>query len=382
MHLPNLEFTESGPDQFPGKEEIAQYFVDYAEKISAPINCGVEVTRISEASWRHQFHVETSEGQLTANNIVVATGPFQLPVFPPLVPDNAGVRQIHSSAYRNPAQLPAGSVLVVGAGSSGTQIAEELLDSGRDVYLSVGPHDRPPRRYRGQDFVWWLGMLGKWDAPASTPGAKHITIAVSGAAGGRTIDFRRLSTAGMHLLGRATSWVDGVLHFAPDLKENIHKGDQNYLALLREADAYIAARGLDLPMDPSAWTIGPDPDCLAHPLLTLDLEQNEISTIVWATGYELDLSWLELNAFDAVGRPQHQRGVSLTIDGLYFLGLPFLTRRGSSFIWGVWHDAKYIADHIATRRNYMTHLHRNNLHRSQQQDRTDKGSNDGAYPPS
>ncbi len=124
--------------------------------------------------------------------------------------DTAGVMQIHSNAYRNPGQLPEGAVLVVGAGSSGVQIAEELLRAGRRVYLSVGPHDRPPRAYRGRDFCWWLGVLGKWDAEARKPGKGHVTIAVSGAHGGHTIDFRRLAAQGMTLVGRTESYKNGV----------------------------------------------------------------------------------------------------------------------------------------------------------------------------
>ena len=136
----------------------------------------------------------------------------------------APVRQMHSTAYRNPAQLPAGAVLVVGAGSSGVQIAEELMRAGRTVYLSVGPHDRPPRSYRGRDFVWWLGVLGKWDAAAQEPGKEHVTIAVSGARGGHTIDFRRLAGEGMVLVGRTDGYDKGVLRFAPDLVDNLDIG--------------------------------------------------------------------------------------------------------------------------------------------------------------
>ncbi len=132
--------------------------------------------------------------------------------------------------------------MVVGAGSSGVQIAEELMRAGRKVYLSVGPHDRPPRSYRGRDFVWWLGVLNKWDAEA-TPGVEHTTIAVSGANGGHTVDFRRLAAEGMTLLGRTETCRDGVLRFAPDLAQNIARGDANYLSLLGEADAYVTRNG-------------------------------------------------------------------------------------------------------------------------------------------
>src|SRR5262249_37600221 len=156
--------------------------------------------------------------------VVAATGPFQRPVIPAIVPEQDGLVQIHSTGYRNPEQLPTGAVLVVGAGSSGMQIADELLRAGRRVLLSVGPHDRPPRRYRGPDCAWWLGVLGKGDAEAA-PAADHVTIVVSGANGGQTVDFRVLAARGMQLLGRTSSYQQGVMRFAPDLGENIARGD-------------------------------------------------------------------------------------------------------------------------------------------------------------
>ena len=242
-------------------------------------------------------------------------------------------------------------MLVVGAGSSGVQIADELNRAGRTVYLSVGAHDRPPRSYRGRDFVWWLGVLGKWDAEAAAPGAGHVTISVSGARGGHTVDFRRLAGEGMTLVGVTTSFADGVLRFAPDLADNLARGDANYLSVLDEADAWVARNGADLPPEPGARLIPPDPPCVTDPILELDLARAGISSIVWATGYAVDYGWLQVDAFDDAGRPRHRRGVS-TEPGVYFLGLPWLSRRGSSFIWGVWHDARHIADQIAIQRAY------------------------------
>ena len=245
-------------------------------------------------------------------------------------------------------------MLVVGAGSSGAQISDELLRAGRHVHLSVGPHDRPPRAYRGRDFCWWLGVLGKWDAAAPGPGTEHVTIAVSGARGGATVDFRDYAARGMRLLGRAEACADGKLRFAPDLAENLARGDASYLALLDEADAHVRANGLDLPEEPGARAIGPDPDDAVRPVRELDLRAAGIGAIVWATGYAADYRWLELDAFGEGGRPVHQRGVS-TVPGLYFLGLPWLSRRGSAFLWGVWHDAKHVADQVAIQRRYRAY---------------------------
>jgi putative flavoprotein involved in K+ transport len=177
---------------------------------------------------------------------------------------------------------------------------------------------------------------------------------VSGARGGHTVDFRALAAGGIEMVGRTASYDGGTLHFAPDLADNIAHGDANYLALLDAADAYVERNGLDLPEEPQAGILGPDPDCVVDPLLELDLAGAGITSIVWATGFATDYGWLQVDAFDEQGRPQHRRGVS-SEPGIYFLGLPWLSRRGSSFIWGVWHDARHVADHIETQRGYLAH---------------------------
>jgi putative flavoprotein involved in K+ transport len=352
--FPNLEFADFDPDAFASKEQVADYFVAYAEKFEAPIRTGVEVTKVVRNAGRPGFTIETSEGTIEANRVVVATGPFQRAVIPPIAPQDSRLTQIHSADYRNPAQLPEGGVLVVGAGSSGVQIADELQRAGKRVYLSVGAHDRPPRAYRGRDFCWWLGVLGEWDAEVMKPGREHVTIAVSGSRGGHTVDFRRLANQGIILVGLTKSFADGVVTFEADLAENIARGDENYLSLLDAADAYAERNGLDLPEEPEARIIPADPECVTHPLHDLDLAKAGVTSIVWATGYAVDFSWLNVNAFDEKGKPKHQRGVSKE-PGIYFLGLPWLSRRGSAFIWGVWHDAKHIADHIVTQRKYLAY---------------------------
>lgn len=346
--FPILEFDDTPPEVFAHKDRIVQYFEEVAEKIKAPVRCGVEVKSLRQKPDGSGFVAETSDGVIEAANVVAATGPFQRPLIPTLVPDEAGIMQIHSSGYRNPGQLPEGAVLVVGAGSSGVQIADELLRAGKRVYLSVGPHDRPPIRYRGKDFCWWLGVLGMWDARTREPGMEHVTIAVSGARGGHTVDFRELAARGMTLVGRAGAYQDGVLPFASDLAANIAAGDAHYLSILDQADAYAAAHGLDLPVEPAARIIGPSPDCVTNPLQELDLAKAGVTAIVWATGFALDYGWLQVDAFDEKGRPAHERGVT-AVPGLYFLGLPWLSRRASPFIWGVWHDAAYLAEQIDVR---------------------------------
>jgi len=352
--FPGLEFAGHSPDAFVPKEEVAQYLEAYARKFNAPIRTGIEVSSVERNVGRPGFTVSTSTGSIEASRVVVATGPFQRPVIPPILPQGEPIQQIHSSQYRNPAQLPEGAVLVVGAGSSGVQIAAELQASGRKVYLSVGPHDRPPRAYRDRDFCWWLGVLGQWDASAMQPGREHVTIAVSGAHGGHTVDFRQLAAQGICLVGMTRAYDNGIISFQPDLVGNVAKGDANYLSLLDAADAYVQRNGLDLPEEPQARKFLPDPECLSQPLTELDLHAAGVNSIVWATGFSVDYSWLHVNAFDAAGKPQHQRGISTEL-GVYFIGLPWLSRRGSAFIWGVWHDAKNIADHIATQRQYAAY---------------------------
>ncbi|WRH61451.1 MAG: NAD(P)/FAD-dependent oxidoreductase [Fuscovulum sp.] len=346
--FPDLTFDDIDGDSFATKDRIVRYFETYAAQNGSPIRCGVEV-RSLERMADGMFRAEAADGSVTvARNVVSATGPFQKPVFPAMIPESAGLMQVHSSGYRNPGQLPEGAVLVIGAGSSGAQIADELLRAGRKVFLSVGPHDRPPRAYRGRDFVWWLGALGKWDARAATPGTEHVTIAVSGAGGGKTVDFRQLAARGMMLVGRTEGYEDGVLRFAPDLAANIARGDANYLSVLDEADAHAARAGLDLPEEPEARRIGPDPACVSDPVLSLNLAAAGVTSVIWATGYVLDFGWMKIDVFDEKGRPRHDKGVSV-VPGLYFIGLPWLSRRASPFIWGVWHDADYLAGQIAAR---------------------------------
>lgn len=349
--FPGLEF-DCDPNAFVGKDKVADYFERYVTKFDLPVRCGIEVQSVVPHQGRAGYLVTTSQGSYDAARVVAATGAFQIPVIPPLVAARDGLTQIHSADYFNPEQLPEGAVLVVGAGSSGVQIADELNRAGRRTYLSVGAHDRPPRAYRGRDFVWWLGVLGQWDMAAPAPGTEHVTIAVSGARGGETIDFRRLALEGITLLGMTDKEQGGKLTFRDDLVQNLDRGDANLFALLDAADAYVEAHGLDLPKDPLARRRFEDAECVKHPIRAIDLAAEGITSIIWATGYVADYSWIKADAFDERGRPIHSRGVS-RVPGLYFLGLPWQSRRGSSFIWGVWHDARYVADQINIQRSYM-----------------------------
>lgn len=352
--FPGMKFEGISPESFPPKERMAAYFEEYVNMLKAPVRTGVEVQQVERHVGRPGFKVTTSAGVVEATNVVAATGPFQRPSIPNLVPAHATVQQLHSSAYKNPGQLAEGAVLVVGAGASGSQIAEELQKAGKTVYLSVGEHYRPPRSYRGRDYCWWLGALGLWDEVKIQPKKKHVAFAVSGYEGGKTVDFRRLAHMGITLVGVTRSWNEGVMEFEPGLAANVAEGDRAYFDVLRDADAYIEQNGLPFEPESEAWELLADPECLVNPILSLDLAEAGVTTILWATGFSFDFSWLKVNAFDEKGEPFHKRGISAE-SGIYFLGLPNLVNRASSFIYGVWHDAKYVADHIVLQNEYMAY---------------------------
>ena len=247
--------------------------------------------------------------------------------------------------------IPAVSSYAVAVpGSRGTPARVEVRDGSGDRMLAAVT---PFPGFEGTPSVAMADVNGDNVLDllvGSGPGVGPQVVAYSGADGGHTVDFRALAADGITLLGRADSFDGGTMRFADDLRANIEGGDANYLSMLDEADAYIARNGLDLPEEPSARELGQDPDCVTDPILDLDLAAAGITSIVWATGYALDFGWMKLDAFDAKGLPKHNKGVA-EVPGLYFLGLAWLSRRASPFIWGCWHDAKYLAEHIAERRS-------------------------------
>ncbi|WP_130802051.1 flavin-containing monooxygenase [Acinetobacter ihumii] len=348
--FPNMQF-DADQDSFIHHDQVAEYFENYANRFNAPVETGVEVLKAYKNKNKKGFTVETTEGIIQTQRIVVATGAFQKAIIPSIAPQQPDFYQIHSDQYRNPQDLPEGNVLVIGSGSSGVQIADEINRSGRKVYLSVGPHERPPRKYRNRDNVWWLGVLGGWDYMKSD-NSPLKGLAVSGARGGVSIDFRNLAHEGITLLGMTKSFEGNKIYFQDDLQKNLKDGDQSLVEFLDSADEYVRQNELNLPLDPKAREITPDPLCVTDPILELDLKQANITTVIWASGFGFDYGWLEVNAFNEQGRPVHKQGIS-NERGVYFLGLPYLTGRGSSFIWGVWHDAKQIADHIQIQRSYF-----------------------------
>ena len=346
VRLPDFPFPHDDPDAFSASADIVDYLTAYAAFVAPPIRCGVAVTRLRTHD--SGFVAETSDGPIMAANVVVATGPYQRPVIPAALPDEIGAFQVHASRYASPEQLPSGAVLVVGCGASGAQITEELLRAGRRVYLSVGRHTRLPRRYRGRDLIWWLREMGLDQVPVEQRGPARPLPVISGAYGGQTIDFRRFAADGVTLLGRITAARAGIIDFAADLADSIANGDATYAAFLDLADAHIERHALPMPEDPAARIKLPDPPDITAPCRQLDIKADGIAAVIWATGYGLDFGWIELPVLNASGAPVHRHGITET-PGLYFLGLQWMSKMGSSFLSGVGDDAAVLADHIAAR---------------------------------
>jgi putative flavoprotein involved in K+ transport len=346
VKLPAFSLSHADPDAFATSRDIVDFLTAYADFIAAPIRCGVTVRSLRAATGSSAFLADTSDGTFEAANVVVATGPYQQPVVPGLLQDNTELFQVHASKYQNPDQLPAGAVLIVGSGASGAQIAEELLEAGRRVFLSVGRHRRMPRRYRGRDLIWWLAALGLDQTPVEKRGPDKALPLITGAYGGHTIDFREFAERGIVLLGHLRGARDTQLDFAPDLMESLMSGDAAYAAFLDAVDAHVRRLGMDVPEELGARAARPDPACVQNPLRCLDLRASDVKSVIWATGYRCDFSWIDLPVLNDSGEPVHHGGIC-DVPGLYFIGLPWLSKMNSSFLAGVGDDAARLADRIA-----------------------------------
>jgi putative flavoprotein involved in K+ transport len=253
--------------------------------------------------------------------------------------------QVTASRYTEPDQLPGGRVLVVGSGASGYQIAEDLLQGGRDVCLSVGRHRRVPRRYRGKDFGWWQDRIGLGERTADSVPVNALPPLLTGVNGGQDVDFRRLAKDGVILAGSLRGIDEGRLFFAPDLEANLAKGDEGIVGFTRLVDEFIARHGLTAPEDPQ---VGPVSVATTSSTVDLDMRAAGITSVIWATGYRYDFGWIKCSVLTETGTPVHRRGVT-SVPGVYFLGLARLHKIKSSFLWGVGEDAAYLAQHIAGR---------------------------------
>ncbi|MFI6932642.1 MSMEG_0569 family flavin-dependent oxidoreductase [Streptomyces sp. NPDC050287] len=349
--LPGFPYQGNDPDGFMVREEIVRYLEEYVAFFRPPLVEGVSVTGLRRSA-SGVFELATSDGDFTADHVVVATGPYHTPSVPRMAERlPAGVEQIHSSRYRNPEQLPDGAVLVVGTGQSGCQIAEDLHLAGRQVHLAVGSAPRVARFYRGRDCVAWLDTMGYYakdigdfdDAGVVRMRVNHY---VTGRDGGRDIDLRAFARDGMRLYGRLTGIDGGVLEFADDLKVNLDRADAVAEGIKDSIDAYIAAHHIDAP-DEARYVPVWEP---AEQPASLDVEAGGITSVVWSTGFTRDHRWVEIPAFDGRGYPMHWRGATST-PGLYFLGLPWQHSWGTGRFESVGRDAEFLAGHIdASRR--------------------------------
>jgi putative flavoprotein involved in K+ transport len=348
VRMPGAEYQGDEPDGFMPREEVVAYLEDYIERFRLPIQYGVRVSSVEANGAGYLVH--TGEATLEVTNAVIATGLFQQPKIPPFsanLPEE--VQQLHSSQYRNPAALPAGAVLVVGSAQSGGQIAEELYQSGRKVYICVSSAGWGPRRYRGQDIVRWMDRAGfnavtvdKLPSPKMRFAASAL---VSGKDGGHTLNVHQFARDGVTLLGRIQDAQGSRITLAPDLKENLAKSDKFMADLLKRIDDYIEKSGLDVPpADLPKVRNGYD----AEVITGLDLQSAGITSVIWATGYKFDFSLVRLPILDGDGYPIQKRGIT-DYPGLYFVGLPWLHTAKSGLLFGVGNDAAAIVADISGR---------------------------------
>lgn len=340
LRLPGYEYRGDDPEEFAGYREIATVIENYALEIDAPVHCGTEVTSLSEGP-SSRFLVQTSKGNIDASQVVIATGPFQSPSMPACAADlPARIFQVHASRYRNPDQLPPGAVLVVGTGGSGVQIAEELLDHGRRTYVAVGRHRRVPRRYRSKDFTWWFVNIGWADTLVdSFPERKYPPPSlITGVKGGHDLDVRVMARDGAILVGRLLGIAGEKLAFAEDTEQLVEYADNAYWDFRKAADAHILAAGIDLPEESAERPTPPR----IPPIAALDLRHENISSVIWCSGYQYDYDWVKLPVLGPRNVPMQQRGIT-PCPKVYFLGLHWMHTFKSGVLFGVGDDAEYLA---------------------------------------
>ncbi|MDQ6744419.1 MAG: MSMEG_0569 family flavin-dependent oxidoreductase [Actinomycetota bacterium] len=345
--LPSFPYGGDDPDGFMLRDEVVAYVEGFAESFAPPVYEGVAVERVTLQD--ELFRVITSRGEISSDQVILAVGGYHVPSIPRIgaaLPSH--ITQLHSSGYRNPTSLPDGAVLVVGSGQSGVQIAEDLHLAGREVHLSVGTAPRVARFYRGRDCVAWLETMGHYDLPieqhpeglAARREPNHY---VTGRDGGHDIDLRAMALEGLGLHGRLLGADTEHLEFADDLTQNLDSADATAERIKDAIDRFIEEQAIDAPLEERytpVWAPAHDGRSSIHS------RDGGLSSVVWATGFRSDWSWVDVAAFDGSGYPTHSRGVT-TVPGLYVVGLPWLHSWGSGRFAGLPRDARYLADRVA-----------------------------------
>ena len=346
--LPGLRYEGPDPDGYLTVREVTELIEHFAKVSRAPVRTGVNVTSVRTAG--AGYHVTTSHGEIHCRSVVIASGACNQPAVPGFsaaVP--ASVEQLTPFGYRDPAQLPDGGVLVVGASATGVQLAAELSRSGRPVTLSVGEHVRLPRTYRGRDVLWWMDASGVWDQRYDevedlTRARRLPSPQLAGTPERATLDLNALTSMGVELVGRWAAVRDGRALFSGGLRNLFSLADLKMERLLGTFDEWATSAGHDAAVGPPERF--PATRVPGSARLQLDLRSGEIAAIVWATGFRPDYGWLGVPVVDAKGQLRHEGGV-VDSPGLYALGLPVLRRRKSTFICGIEDDARAVIDHLA-----------------------------------
>ena len=348
MSLPGAAYSGHDPEGFVPRDEIVRYLQRYASSFGAPVREGVGVDSL-EPGPSGGFRLRTSAGELRAGAVVVCTGAYQRPHRPEVA---AGFPRemlvIDAEAYRSPAALPPGKVLVVGSGQTGCQISEELHESGREVFLACGRAPWLPRRPGGRDIVTWLKETTFFDTPLSalpSPAARlGANLLVTGRGGGHDLHYRTLQAMGVCLLGHLTGVEGQRAHFAGDLAESVAFGDARYADIRKLLGEQLPTKGVAAPELPDP------PPFHADPPLELDL--NSFGVAIFTSGFRPDYThWVRFPAFDAMGFPVTDNGASTVVPGLYFCGVHFMRKRKSSVLFGVGEDAAIVARSIARHRS-------------------------------
>jgi len=351
--LPGYGYEGDDPDGFRTMPETIDFIERYADKFSAPVRTHTKATSVRCAD--DHYHISTNQGDWLCRAVVLATGACNIPSVPAVA--QALPPEIHALTameYRNPDQLEPGGVLVVGASATGTQISEEIHKSGRPVTVAVGEHIRAPRVYRGRDIKWWMDAAGvlddRYDEVDDIARARNVpSLQLAGSLDRRSVDLNRLTDLGVRLVGRLVGIVEGKAQFSGSLRNQCALSDLKMNRLLDRIDDWANENALDSEVDP-AHRFEPT-RIAASPPLGFDLRSGEIRTVVWATGFRPDYSWLNVPVLDRKGRIRHDGGI-VEAPGMYLMGIPFLRRRKSSLIDGAGDDARDLSSHLAA---YLDH---------------------------